>query len=30
MKNIIENKSNPLPYRYFEVGDCILADDSVN
>ena len=28
LKNVLENKSNPLPFRYFEVGDCILKDES--
>lgn len=30
LKNIKENNSNPLPYRLFEAGDCILLDSSTD
>ena len=26
LRTVCENKSNPLPYKFFEVGDCIVAD----
>lgn len=26
LRTILENKSNPLPYRLFEAGDCIVLD----
>jgi phenylalanyl-tRNA synthetase beta subunit len=28
LKTVVENKSNPLPYRLFEAGDCIIADNT--
>lgn len=30
LKNVLENKSNPLPFKYFEVGDCIIKDSSAD
>lgn len=26
LRTILENKSNPLPFRLFEAGDCIVVD----
>lgn len=26
LRTVVENKSNALPYRLFEAGDCIIAD----
>lgn len=26
LRTVCENKSNSLPYKFFEVGDCIIAD----
>lgn len=30
LRTVCENKSNPLPYRLFEAGDCIVADSSTD
>jgi phenylalanyl-tRNA synthetase beta chain len=30
LRTIYENKSNPLPYKLFEAGDCIIADKSTD
>jgi phenylalanyl-tRNA synthetase beta chain len=30
LHNIQENKANSLPYRLFEVGDCIILDSSTD
>ena len=26
LRTVVGNKSNPLPYKFFEAGDCIIAD----
>jgi len=26
LRTILENKSNPLPFKLFEAGDCIILD----
>lgn len=28
LKTVCENKSNPLPYKFFEAGDCIIVDST--
>ena len=28
LKTVCENKSNPLPYKLFEAGDCIVVDST--
>eukprot|EP00178_Gracilaria_changii_P014633 TRINITY_DN4113_c0_g1_i1.p1 TRINITY_DN4113_c0_g1~~TRINITY_DN4113_c0_g1_i1.p1 ORF type:complete len:141 (+),score=13.87 TRINITY_DN4113_c0_g1_i1:237-659(+) len=30
LRTVCENKSNPLPYRLFEAGDCIIADSKTD
>jgi phenylalanyl-tRNA synthetase beta chain len=30
LRTIYENKSNPLPYKLFEAGDCIIVDKSTD
>lgn len=30
LRTILENKSNPLPYKLFEAGDCIIADPTTD
>ena len=30
LRTILENKSNPLPIRIFEAGDCIVADPTTD
>ena len=30
LKTVTENKSNPLPYKIFEAGDCIVADSTTD
>ena len=30
LKTVVENKSNPLPYKLFEAGNCIVADASTD
>ena len=30
LKTVCENKSNPLPYRLFEAGDCIVVDPTTD
>lgn len=30
LRTIYENKSNPLPYKLFEAGDCIVVDNSTD
>lgn len=30
LRAIYENKSNPLPYKLFEAGDCIVVDSSTD
>ena len=30
LRTVLENKSNALPYKLFEAGDCILADPTTD
>jgi phenylalanyl-tRNA synthetase beta chain len=30
LRTILENKSNSLPFKFFEAGDCIIADSSTD
>lgn len=30
LRTVCENKSNPLPYRLFEAGDCIILDNTTD
>ena len=30
LRTVLENKANPLPYRLFEAGDCIIADPTTD
>ncbi len=30
IKTVVENKSNPLPYKLFQAGNCIIADSSTD